>query len=86
VDAIGTCNLVAVYMDWMTKATLWIAALVLGSYFVWATLDCALDASCELRCAPISGIATRRGGGCVYQKADPTSIIVQPKRGAAPAD
>ena len=28
-------------------ATLWIAALVLGAYFAWAFLDCALDAACR---------------------------------------
>jgi hypothetical protein len=36
-----------VTMDRMTKATLWIAALVLGSYFVSAFLDCAMNDNCH---------------------------------------
>jgi hypothetical protein len=39
-------------MDWKTRATLWIAGLVLGAYFATTLLNCALDARCELRCAP----------------------------------
>jgi hypothetical protein len=38
-------------MDGMTRATLWIAALVLGAYFATTFLNCALDPACELRCA-----------------------------------
>lgn len=37
-------------MDRMTKATLWIAFIVLGSYFVWFFLECALDDTCHLVC------------------------------------
>ena len=37
-------------MDRKTKATLWIAVLVLGSYFVWFFLDCAMDDTCHLVC------------------------------------
>lgn len=37
-------------MDRMTKATLWIAALVLGSYFAWFFLSCAMDDTCHLVC------------------------------------
>jgi hypothetical protein len=39
-----------VHMDRMTKATLWVAFLVLGSYFVWFFLDCAMDDTCHLVC------------------------------------
>jgi hypothetical protein len=62
-------------MDGMTRATLWIAALVLGSYFVSTFLNCALDPTCELRCAPV-GVSTARasGGGCVYQGTPPKSL------------
>jgi hypothetical protein len=37
-------------MDRMTKATLWIAFVVLFSYFAWFFLDCAMDESCHLVC------------------------------------
>jgi hypothetical protein len=37
-------------MDRQTKATLWIAFLVLFSYFVWFFLDCWMDESCHLSC------------------------------------
>jgi hypothetical protein len=37
-------------MDRLTKATLWIAFLVLFSYFAWFYLDCAMDESCHLVC------------------------------------
>jgi hypothetical protein len=53
---------VAVPMDRMTKATLWVAFLVSGSYFVWAFLDCAMDDTCQLRCASTGGIDTAYGG------------------------
>jgi hypothetical protein len=76
VDEISSYNLLAVHMDRMTKATLWIAGLVLGSYFVWAFLDCALDATCQLRCAS-TGIDTPHAAGhCVYQRAAPKAINV----------
>jgi hypothetical protein len=75
VDEISSYNLQAVPMDRMTKATLWIAVLVLGSYFVLAFLDCALDATCQLRCASTGGIDTPHGAGhCVYQRAAPKAI------------
>jgi hypothetical protein len=39
-----------IHMDRMTKATLWIAFLVLFSYFAWFYLDCAMDDTCHLVC------------------------------------
>jgi hypothetical protein len=76
VDAISSYNLVAAHMDRMTKVTLWVAALVLGSYFVWAFLDCALDPTCQLRCASTGGVDTayHSRGACVYQRAAPKPI------------
>ncbi len=35
----------------MTKATLWLAFLVLASYFAWFFLDCAMDDRCHLVCS-----------------------------------
>jgi hypothetical protein len=54
-------------MDRMTKATLLIAGLVLGSYFAWAILGCVLglDATCQLRCGPTGGMFVQHGR-CVY--------------------
>jgi len=46
-------------MDRSTKATLWIAFLVLFAYFVWFFLDCWMDASCHLACR-----FTGSRGGC----------------------
>ena len=37
-------------MDRQTKVTLWIAFLVLFSYFAWFYLDCAMDETCHLVC------------------------------------
>ena len=37
-------------MDRQTRLTLWIAFLVLFSYFAWFYLDCALDETCHLVC------------------------------------
>ena len=37
-------------MDRSTKATLWIAFIVLVSYFVWFFADCAMDDTCRLVC------------------------------------
>jgi hypothetical protein len=37
-------------MDRSTKATLWIAFLVLASYFVWFYVDCAFDDTCQIVC------------------------------------
>ena len=37
-------------MDRTTKATLWVAFIILGSYFVWFFLDCAMDDACHLVC------------------------------------
>ena len=77
-DAISSYNLVTVRMDRMTKVTLWVAALVLGSYFVSTFLDCALDATCQLRCASTGRVNTayRSRGACVYQRAAPKAINV----------
>jgi hypothetical protein len=49
-------------MDRLTKATLWVAFLVLGSYFVWFFVDCAMDDTCHIVC--------RFGGrgGCYTQR------------------
>lgn len=70
-------------MDGMTRATLWIAALVLGAYFATAFLSCALDPACKLRCAPTAGVNTayRGGSGCAYQRTPPKPIILD--QGAA---
>ena len=35
-------------MDRSTKITLWIAAAVLLSYFVWFFADCAMDDACRV--------------------------------------
>ena len=37
-------------MDRQTRLTLWIAFLVLFSYFAWFTLDCAMDDTCHFVC------------------------------------
>ncbi|MDR3467396.1 MAG: hypothetical protein P4M07_15805 [Xanthobacteraceae bacterium] len=52
-------------MDRLTKATLWIAFIVLMSYFVWFYADCAMDDTCHLVC--------RAGGrgGCSTQRTPP---------------
>lgn len=38
-------------MDRLTKATLWVAAIILISYVVWFYADCALDDACRIICA-----------------------------------
>lgn len=38
-------------MDRSTKATLWIAFIVIASYVAWFYLDCALDDACQIVCA-----------------------------------
>jgi hypothetical protein len=48
-------------MDRSTKATLWIAFIVLMSYFVWFYLDCAMDDACHLVCG-------NGGRGCHTQR------------------
>ena len=55
-------------MDRQTKITLWTAATVLISYFVWFYADCAMDDACRIVC-------TNGGrGGCHTQwTADPKS-------------
>jgi hypothetical protein len=50
-------------MDQRTKATLWIAFLVLASYFVWFFLSCAMDDTCHLVCRANGG-----RGGCYTQR------------------
>jgi hypothetical protein len=52
-------------MDRQTKFTLWLAFLVLGSYFAWFALDCAMDETCHLVC--------RAGGrgGCYTTRSAP---------------
>jgi len=49
-------------MDRSTKTTLWIAFLVLFSYFVWFFVDCAIDDSCHIVCR------TAARGGCYTQR------------------
>ena len=44
-------------MDRSTRMTLWIAAAVLLSYFVWFFADCAMDGTCRVVC-------TGRGDVC----------------------
>ena len=39
------------HMDRSTKATLWVAFIVLFSYFAWFFLECAMDPSCHLVCS-----------------------------------
>ncbi|WP_291572230.1 hypothetical protein [Bradyrhizobium sp.] len=51
-------------MDQRTKATLWIAFLVLASYFVWFFLSCAMDANCHLVCRFYGSYR----GGCYTQR------------------
>jgi hypothetical protein len=46
-------------MDRSTKATLWVAFIILASYVAWYFLDCALDDGCRIVCDP--NIAR---GGC----------------------
>jgi hypothetical protein len=50
-------------MDQQTKATLWIAFLVLASYFVWFFLSCTMDDTCHLVCRANGG-----RGGCYTQR------------------
>jgi hypothetical protein len=63
-------------MDGMTRATLWIAALVLGTYFATTFLNCALDARCKLRCAPVGVDTPHASGGCVYSRTQPEPIVL----------
>jgi hypothetical protein len=65
-------------MDRMTRATLWIAFLVLAAYFARTFLDCAMDDTCRLRCASTGGVdmAYRGSGHCVYQRTAPKAIHV----------
>ncbi|MBR0972729.1 MULTISPECIES: hypothetical protein [Bradyrhizobium] len=37
-------------MDRSTKATLWIAFIVIASYVVWFYLACAMDDACHMVC------------------------------------
>lgn len=55
-------------MDRSTKATLWIAFIVIASYFVWFFLDCALDSTCHLVC-----VAGGRGTCHTERSADPNN-------------
>jgi hypothetical protein len=62
-------------MDWKTRATLWIAGLILATYFVTTFLSCALDPACKRRCAQ-SGVQTPHASGCVYSTTEPKPIIL----------
>jgi hypothetical protein len=53
-------------MDRSTKMTLWVAAIVLGSYFVWFYVGCAIDDACHIVC--VNG---GRGGCRAQWTADP---------------
>ncbi len=53
-------------MDRQTKFTLWVAFLVLSSYFAWFALDCAMDETCHLVCR-----AGGRGGCTTVRSAPP---------------
>jgi hypothetical protein len=55
-------------VDRLTKATLWVAFLVLASYFVWFYVDCATDDTCQIVCR--SG---GRGGCYVHRTPAPKS-------------
>jgi hypothetical protein len=44
-------------MDRLTKATLWVASIILISYVVWFYADCALDDACRIVC-----VKSSRGG------------------------
>jgi hypothetical protein len=68
-------------MDGMTRATLWIAALVLGTYFATTFLNCALDPACKRRCAS-SGVLTARASRCVYSTTEPKPIILDKGKAA----
>jgi hypothetical protein len=48
--AIGSPCLFGANVDRLTKATLWVAFLVLASYFVWFYVDCATDDTCQIVC------------------------------------
>ncbi|MCP3464278.1 MULTISPECIES: hypothetical protein [unclassified Bradyrhizobium] len=37
-------------MDRQTKATLWVAFIVIVSYFVWFYVGCAMDEACRVVC------------------------------------
>jgi hypothetical protein len=65
-------------MDGKTRATLWIAGLVLGTYFLTTFLNCALDTACQFRCASTAGVNTayRGGSGCAYQRTPPKPILL----------
>jgi hypothetical protein len=68
-------------MDWKTRATLWIAGLVLGTYFVTTFLGCALDPACKRRCAP-TGVSAPHAIGCVYSSTPPQPIILDDGKSA----
>ncbi len=46
-----------------TKATLWVAAIILISYVVWFFADCAVDDACRIVCVKSArgGCHTERG-------------------------
>jgi hypothetical protein len=50
VISISHASIAVPAMDRQTRLTLWIAFLVLFSYFAWFFLDCAMDESCHLVC------------------------------------
>lgn len=52
-------------MDRSVKATLWIAAVMLLGYAVWAYADCAMDRTCHMEfCGP-------RGAPCGFVRHAP---------------
>lgn len=50
-------------MDRTTKATLWVASIILISYVVWLFADCALDDVCRIACD-----ANKARGGCHVER------------------
>jgi hypothetical protein len=51
-------------MDRLTKATLWVASIILISYVVWFYADCALDDACRIVC-----VKSGRGKGRYFGRA-----------------
>jgi hypothetical protein len=60
------CHKAGMPMDRSTRVTLWIAAVVLLSYFVWFFADCAMDDACRFVC-----VNNGRGGCYTEWKPDP---------------
>jgi hypothetical protein len=59
-------------MGRITKITLWIAALILGSYYVLVFYNCSMDAACHpyRKCPSERGVTLPQSYSCGEQKAD----------------